>query len=119
MRTQPEKNNVVIPCLKALRQLQSQGAVIEYKRLSEHDIDHKLGAPDIEVKVVKNGWLHIIAAECKSGRGRLRLSQLLYALKYKDVKNFHYIKVKSDDDLKNKIEEITGYFKKKLGSIKL
>ena len=114
-----EKTEVVNPCFKALKILDMHGskAILEYKRLDAQDIDHKVGSPDIQVYVEVDGVLHVIMAECKSPKGKLRTSQKKYRSKYKHLSNVHYIEVRKVSDLMNKIEELTKFFENMLNSI--
>lgn len=116
-KQQHEKLKVLIPCLNACDNLLRAGAIIECKRCDAFDYDHKIGAPDIEVRFIKNATLWLLMVECKYKGGKQRPSQIKYQKKYELCHNVVYILVEDASEMTRTIEGLTGFYKNKLNSI--
>jgi len=113
MKNQPEKILVLNPSKKLCKNLLSDGVILEYKRCDELDVNHQLGAPDLEIRFVYKKILWLLLAECKTSTGKIRLSQKNYRDKYKGIKNVIYLLVYKPSDISNCINSVTGYRDKK------
>lgn len=120
-KQQHEKLKVLIPCLNACDNLLRAGVIIEFKRVDERDIDHKVGAPDIEIRFIKEATLWLLLVECKrpDGRGVHSIKQKEYRDKYEICHNVVYILVEDVSELRKMVEGLTGFYKRKLESIEL
>ena len=79
--------------------------------MDESDKDHQDGAPDIEIRLVKDDTLWLLMVECKrpDGKGVHRTKQKKYRDKYIGCKNVVYILVKSVDEMSLEVERLTGF----------
>lgn len=116
---QTEKNEVLLPCLLSCKFLVKDGAILEAKRLDALDYDHKKGAPDIEIRFVKDGILWLILCECKrpDGGGIQLQSQINYENKYMGIKNVIYVIVWSAKEMEKVVEHHTQFYTTKLKNI--
>lgn len=106
---QIEKNQVLIPCIKLCKALQKRGIIIQYKRLSEMDIDHKIGSPDIEIHIERDLTLWVLMAECKKPIGGVQSKkQINYQNRYIHLKNVVYKLILSKEQLYKEIDKISG-----------
>lgn len=118
LKVQHERDKVLRPCLKAGKMLVRQGALLGCKRLSELDVDHEPGEPDIELRFIKDATLWIIQVECKKpGGGHHRDTQKAYRDKYELAHNVVYVLIESVEEFEKLVEEHTQFFTDRLKKI--
>jgi hypothetical protein len=89
--------------------------------LDAMDYMHIKGSPDLELRFVKDGTLHLLFIECKrkDGKGVQLESQKAYQKKYELCHNVLYELVESDKEMKRIVEKCTGFYEDIINKIEL
>jgi len=104
-----ERDQVLNPCLKLCKKLETAGYILEYRRLDVFDATHVDGSPDIEIKLPMEDVVFLLMAECKKAIGGVQSDvQIAYEEKYKPYRNVQYQLIRSPEELE--------YFVKKLSN---
>jgi len=107
-----ERDQVLNPCLKLCKKLETAGYILEYRRLDVFDATHVDGSPDIEIKLPMEDVVFLLMAECKKAIGGVQSDvQIAYEEKYKPYRNVQYQLIRSPEELE--------YFVKKLSNRKI
>ena len=120
------EKSVMADIRRALESLESVGCILWFERLNSGKIQTKYGSwiqlcrpntPDWIVALKSTMGLLILFIEAKSDTGIHKEGQKKFQLKHQTWTI--YMVVKDVATVKNKIEELTGYYKNMLNSIDL
>lgn len=107
-----ERLEVLEPCLKLCKGLLGK-QIIKYRRLDALDSYHEPGEPDIEIWIPQTDRIFILMSECKKPDGGILLNtQIKYRNKYNSFNNVRYVEVRSAEELRLIIIELSHYMNK-------